>query len=353
MYKSDSRVVCPLPRSSQPRAQTRSAARFPSLPPQRVSVSLDDGASWSRHDVHHPVELVRYHAFVTGIFPASGPARGGFVVLVQGHHLTAVSDLTAAAAADAAAAARVAAAASADSDADAVVEASGQNAQVGRKQGRTTLFEAPNSTAAAAGVRCMIGAYESPAITLTWGLVRCAAPAAYAHAPGAVGGGVRVPVRVSLQPGAGWLQLAGPDQAEYGAGAAGAESGLGGGEGGEGDGAACVGATPGTLGAQRTDYGAACEEREPLYLTYYAEPTMNFRHFPDGGPVAGGTAVTISGVHPAGVEFRAPFPVVEQLHLVKCRFGDFPNHVESGAFRASEDEVSSHGLPLTSPLISL
>ena len=54
---SDSEIVCALPRSTQPRDQHRSPVLYPELPPQHVAVSLDEGATWSAHEVCVRVSL--------------------------------------------------------------------------------------------------------------------------------------------------------------------------------------------------------------------------------------------------------------------------------------------------------
>ena len=54
---SDNEIVRALPRSTQPRDQHRSPVLYPELPPQHVAVSLDEGATWSAHEVCACVSL--------------------------------------------------------------------------------------------------------------------------------------------------------------------------------------------------------------------------------------------------------------------------------------------------------
>ena len=88
--KNDSRLVCVLPPTSQPRDPDRHPTLFPIRAVETVAASVDGGASWSRADPDAPVRMQRYDAAVSHLTPTSGPLVGGDRIRVHGAGLLAV-----------------------------------------------------------------------------------------------------------------------------------------------------------------------------------------------------------------------------------------------------------------------
>lgn len=88
--KTHDEIVCTLPPTSRPRASDQHATLHPVRTREYVSVSIDEGVSWTRHDLHNPIEVERYDAAVTSITPTAGPVLGGYPVRVHGRGLLAI-----------------------------------------------------------------------------------------------------------------------------------------------------------------------------------------------------------------------------------------------------------------------